>query len=155
MRLGSVIKLQSGQDLLPNQYSATKGGLPYITGASCFNNKNLIINRWTQQGSSFAFKGDLLLTCKGTVGLLSILEEEKVHIARQVMAVQPYNRYSMGYIMLFIETQIKHMQNKAKGLIPGITRNDILLSLVPLPPLSEQQRIVDKVNGLLTLIDKL
>ena len=39
-------------------------------------------------------------------------------------------------------------------MIPGISRDDILSSLLPLPPLGEQQRIVDKFQSLLPLLDR-
>ena len=70
--LGTIITLQSGQDLKSEDYNSSENGIPYLTGASNFDNNNkLIINRWTASPKSIAFKNDILLSCKGTV--LSIM----------------------------------------------------------------------------------
>ena len=74
VRLGEVISLQSGQDLTPSEYNDSKRGIPYITGASNFEKGKIIINRWTEHAKSFAYLGELLLTCKGTVGEIAILK---------------------------------------------------------------------------------
>ena len=89
VRLSSIISLQSGADLAAGQYNAVKKGVPYITGASNFEGGQLIINRWTECPNNIARRGDLLLTCKGTVGKTTILSEAQVHIARQLMAITP------------------------------------------------------------------
>lgn len=41
------------------------------------------------------------------------------------------------------------------GAQPNISKEKIVNSLIPLPPLSEQKRIVAKVEELLALCDKL
>ena len=74
--------------MAPDKYNANGDGIPYITGASNIENGSVIINRWTEYGKAFAYKGDLLLTCKGTVGTMAILDEPQVHIARQIMAIR-------------------------------------------------------------------
>ena len=40
-------------------------------------------------------------------------------------------------------------------MIPGIAREDLLNLIVPLPPIEEQQRIVEKLNTILPLIDSM
>ena len=140
-RLNSVISLLSGRDLLPNKYNNKKIGVPYITGASNIHNETIIVNRWTDSPATISQKGDLLITCKGTIGSICINNLGRLHIARQIMAITPII-IKTSYIQIFIETQIKGLQAKAKSMIPGISRNDILFALFPLPPLSEQERIV-------------
>ncbi|MEE5994923.1 MAG: restriction endonuclease subunit S, partial [Oscillospiraceae bacterium] len=154
VRLASIIELQSGQDLTPDKYNANEKGLPYITGASNIENGNVIINRWTEHGRAFAFKGDILLTCKGTVGTMAILQQEQVHIARQIMGIRPYKGTDTDYVKLVLETLVERLKAAAKSMIPGIARDDVLFSLMPLPPLSEQHRIVAKIEELLPYIEK-
>ena len=154
-RLGEIVQLTSGQDLQPEMYNSSQKGIPYITGASNFNNGNVIINRWTETPKSVAIKDDLLLTCKGTVGEMAFLNEKKVHIARQVMSIRSSEKISLGYVKIYLTTQIENLKSKAKSMIPGIAREDVISSLIPLPPLSEQKRIVAAIEKMLPLCEKL
>ena len=154
-RLGEIVQLTSGQDLQPEMYNSSQKGIPYITGASNFNNGNVIINRWTETPKSVAIKDDLLLTCKGTVGEMAFLNEKKVHIARQVMSIRSSEKISLGYVKIYLTTQIENLKSKAKSMIPGIAREDVISSLIPLPPLAEQKRIVAAIEKMLTLCEKL
>ena len=153
VRFGHITNLLSGQDLKPTDYNDKKKGIPYITGASNITDAKVIINRWTENAKAIANKGDLLLTCKGTVGKTVILQEEKVHIARQIMAITSY-KADINFIRFFIERQIGALKAQAKSIIPGIERKNILLLTFPLPPLAEQKRIVAKIEELLPLVDR-
>ena len=153
-RLSSVIELQSGQDMTPDKYNADHVGIPYITGASNITNGDVLINRWTECGKAFAYKGDILFTCKGTVGTMAVLQEPKVHIARQIMAIHPIGSISVYYIQIVLDTLVSSLKAAAKSIIPGIAREDILTSLISLPPLAEQMRIVAKIEKLLPLVDR-
>ena len=153
-RLGEIINLLSGQDLNSKEYNDIRKGIPYITGASNFSKNKLEINRWTEFEKNIAKKGDILITCKGTIGEMTILEIDKVHIARQLMSIDTIIN-NKKYILYFLTFKLKEIQQKANGLIPGINREDILLQIIPLPPLSEQRRIVEKIEELLALVDDL
>ena len=153
-RLGEIINLLSGQDLNSKEYNDIRKGIPYITGASNFSKNKLEINRWTEFEKNIAKKGDILITCKGTIGEMTILEIDRVHIARQLMSIDTIIN-NQKYILYFLTFKLKEIQQKANGLIPGINREDILLQIIPLPPLSEQRRIVEKIEELLALVDDL
>ncbi|MBR1912201.1 MAG: restriction endonuclease subunit S [Treponema sp.] len=154
-RLGEICNLTSGQDLIPDQYNSQNKGIPYITGASNFSNENIIINRWTEYARAIAEENDLLLTCKGTVGEMAFLHEKKVHIARQVMGLHFDKKIDSRYMKYFITTQINNLKSKAKSMIPGIARDDVVKLTIPLPPLAEQKRIVAAIEKMLPLCEKL
>jgi type I restriction enzyme S subunit len=149
-RLGDVIELVSGQDLTPKEYSSTDTtGVPYITGASNLIGGNVIINRWTKTPRSYSLAGDLLLTCKGSgIGKMAYLTEEKVHIARQIMAIRS-SFILLNYAELILLTNVDYFRKNAKSLIPGIDRLQVLSLLLPLPSINEQHRIVQKLNQLM------
>lgn len=154
-RFGEVIHLISGRDLETKSFNEAEKGLPYITGASNFNNGSLIINRWTEYPKVVSIKGDLLITVKGTVGDIHIQEIDKAHIARQVMAIRNVYNLQLSYIKYFLDAQIFELKAKAKSMIPGISREDILLFEFPLPPLQEQKRIVAKIEEIFAVIDQI
>ena len=147
-RLGSIILLQSGQDLSPDRYGDTPAGIPYITGASNFLNGNLIINRWTTSPTSISHDGDLLITCKGTVGTMAYNNTGyDIHIARQIMAIRPLC-VSIRYLEMYLGYSSTSLEKAAHSIIPGISRDTLLTALIPLPPLFEQTRITRKIDEL-------
>ena len=147
IKLDQGISLLSGRDLEPSQYNDLHHGIPYITGASNFVNSNLIINRWTEAPITISNKGDLLLTCKGTIGSMAFNDIGQIHIARQVMAITSYG-IDLKYIKCFLQSNLSILEKNANSMIPGISRNTLLGMLFPLPPLKEQQRIVAQIEKL-------
>jgi type I restriction enzyme S subunit len=155
-RLGDAIELYSGQDLTPDRYNDCEVGIPYITGASCLEKGHVLVNRWTEMPQTHSYYGDLLLTCKGAgVGKMAISHLEDAHIARQIMAIRPYCDIRIKYLQYVLSAGVKDLIEQANGLIPGIRREIILDFPLPLPPLSEQNRIVDTVELAFAFIDEI
>ena len=150
-----MIYLTSGQDLTPDKYHANGHGTPYLTGASNINSGSVIINRWTVEPRAVAIKGDLLITCKGTVGAMAFLQCEKAHIARQIMSIRIGKLLCSEFIHSFLEAYLVTLKAAAKSMIPGISREDLLTIIFPLPPASEQHRIANYINSLLSICHRL
>ena len=138
----------------PDQYNDMGNGIPYITGASNIKKGRIIINRWTEYGKARAYRGDLLLTCKGTVGAMTILNEVEVHIGRQIMAIRPDAGISIAFIQLVLETYVTELKTAAKSMIPGISRESVLQLLFPLAPRPEQDCIVSKVKEMMPYVQQ-
>lgn len=152
-RLGDIIDLLSGRDLEPSAYNSISKGIPYMTGASNFNNEELIVNRWTDKPATISNLGDLLITCKGTIGELAFNHVGDVHIARQIMAIRKTEYINLKFLKFFLMSRIDEIQKHAKSMIPGISREDMLGFEFPLPPLSVQNAIVAKLEQVLPLVD--
>ena len=147
-RLSSVITLLSGRDLTPDRYNSEENGIPYITGASNFYNGNLLINRWTESPMTVSHFNDLLITCKGTIGEMAFNRIGSIHIARQIMALTGIVG-DLDYIRWFLYANVSSIERQANSMIPGISRDTLLKTLLPLPPKLEQKRINDKIVRLL------
>ena len=153
-RLGEVIMLLSGQDFPPTLYNDDHKGKPYITGASNLTSNGVLENRWTPRPTVIAKRGDFLLTCKGSgVGKTAFMDLPEAHIARQIMALRPYAGVDVGYVALYVSANFEFLKASANGLIPGIQRQIVVNMVLPLPPLSEQHRIVAKVKEMLSACD--
>ena len=153
--LENILELVSGQDFPPEKYNANVSGIPYIIGASNINNEQLVINRWTGCPSVYSYLNDLLVVCKGAgIGKMAINNIGTVHIARQIQAVRVYTNYiNIRYIKAVIKNNIENIISKANGLIPGLKRGLLLSLQIPLPPFSEQQRIIAEIEKWFALID--
>ena len=150
-RLSQIIILYSGQDLEPSRYNDNSIGMPYITGASNFEDGRIIINRWTDSPTTHATIDDLLLTCKGSgVGKMVWCNIENAHIARQIMALRCIDGLYKNYLEIVMLAFLSKIVSKANGLIPGLSRDVILNMTFPLPPFNEQTQIYHKSKEILS-----
>ena len=156
VRLSTAIVLLSGTDFKPEEYNDVSKGIPYITGASNLNEKQVIVTRWTEFPRIIANKGDVLLVCKGSgYGKTVICNIEQAHIARQIMAIKKSKNLDMKYVQIFLQANFDLLKSKGQGVIPGIDRESVLSLFFPLPPLSEQAKISEQVEQLFCKIQKL
>ena len=152
IRLKSAWKLISGRDLSPSEYNDKNNGTPYITGASNFENGQIKIIRWTPVPQILTHKRDLLLTCKGTIGETAINNFGEAHIARQIMAIRNIYDLNIEFLALCIRYSMCKIKQAAKGLIPGISRDDILNLVIPFPPSEQKKKIVQHVYAVVRQI---
>ena len=148
--LKEIVSLYSGRDLEAARCNAEHRGIPYLVGASCIDNQNISVYRWTENPEVVAKINDTLLSCKGTVGEVVLNQLGDVHIARQFMAIRSKSPQLIlpKYIELIIKASIEGLRNSARGIIPGISREDILEMIVAIPPLPEQNRILTRISEL-------
>ena len=157
VRLKELWELISGRDLSPSEYNADGVGIPYITGASNFVDGKVELARWTTSPQVITEAGDLLLTCKGTIGGMTFNDFGNAHIARQIMAIRNTFALNSEYLALCMRFYINAIKDAAKGLIPGISREDILNLILPVPSPNYQAKIVERVaevTNILSAIEK-
>ena len=155
VRLKELWKLISGRDLSPSEYNVDGVGIPYITGASNFANGKVDLVRWTTSPQVITQTGDLLFTCKGTIGEMAFNNFGVAHIARQIMAIRNTFELNPKYLALCMAFYISTIKNAAKGLIPGISRDDILNLILPVPSLNYQARVVEKVAEVTNILSEI
>lgn len=149
-KLGEVVLLLSGQDFPPAKYNSDGNGIPYITGASNFDNTHVLINRWTDEPSVIAQKNDVLLVCKGSgYGKTIIADFKEAHIARQIMALRVKEIIDNKLLLYYLRNKNRFIKEQGQGLIPGLSRKVILSLTINLPTLPEQHEIVRLIDDLL------
>lgn len=147
--VGDHILLLSGQDFKPELYNSDNNGIPYITGASNFDQNHVIINRWTNSPTVIAQKNDVLLVCKGSgYGKTIIADFDEAHIARQIMALRVKPSVINTFLCYFLQSENEYLRRNGQGLIPGISRKVVLSMIISLPDVMEQKRIVDIIRVL-------
>lgn len=84
---------------------------------------------------------------------MAYMDIAKAHVARQVMAIRPHCNIPSKFIETVLQGQFTKIREQMNGLIPGISRDVMLNLLFPLPPLDEQQRIVEQIETLQGYVD--
>ena len=100
--------------------------------------------------------GSVLMAMYGaTIGKLGILQVEATTnqaCCACIAFTGIYNKYLFYFLMAYRKVFIKMGEGGAQ---PNISKEKIINSLFPLPPLAEQKRIVAKLEEILPLCDKL
>ncbi len=108
-------------------------------------------------GNNLSMKGTLLMSFKLTVGRVSILDIDAVH-NEAIISIYPFvNKNDITRDYLFKVLPLLSNYGETKDAIKGKTLNSTSLSnmLIPLPPLAEQKRIVEAIEKMLPLCEKL
>lgn len=155
VKLRNVIKLISGRDVSVSLCNDKSIGIPYILGASNIKDNKFFIERWIENPVVVSEKNDILLSVKGTIGKLYLQKEEKINISRQIMALRALNDLNTHYLYYFLLRECERLKFEGNGLIPGISRKDILDLNILLPTLEEQQEIVNILDKLLAKYNKI
>ena len=146
-RVEDIGQLLSGRDLTNDECNSENMGLPYLIGASNIEGDTFSFIRWTEKPQVISQIGDILISCKGTIGTIVKNDIGDMHIARQFMAIRPNtNCITSDYLHICLISAIEEIKKDARGVIPGISRDDILAKVFTIPPLNEQLRIVAAMN---------
>jgi len=102
-------------------------------------------------------RGDLLLTTVGTLGRSCIYDgNKKIVLQRSVSVLTPL--VSSEYVKCFLDSGYfqRHIDNNARGTAQkGFYLNLLEATILPIPPLHEQRRIVAKTSSLLSELNRI
>lgn len=102
-------------------------------------------------------KGDILLTIVGTIGRSCIYSEDlKITLQRSVGVID--TKYCNRYIKYLLDSpyiQNYFKENSSGTAQKGIYLNQLKKTVIPLPPLEEQQRIAAKIDEIMSYLDGL
>ena len=164
VRLGEVCNLSIGKTPERKIAEYWKDGIYNWVAISDMINGGLI-NQTKEKISQIAYNkvfkkdilpiGTLLFSFKLTIGKVSLLNIP-AYTNEAICAITPYLYNNIKYYLLKI-LPILNLLDNANDAIKGKTLNlqTLPLILIPLPPLKEQERIVKKVDELLTYCNKL
>lgn len=163
VRLGSISKLLGGFAFKSHEYCSEGSRVIRISDISeeGFVNKNIVRHPYNKNLNQYVIcsKDILMAMTGGTVGkslFVKTLPEEKMLTNQRVAVIRCYN-VLVDYIDYVVKSEsIQSVISDAKNSTnDNISMADIYNFLIPLPPLAEQHRIVEKLDQVLGEIDKL
>ena len=105
-----------------------------------------------------ARKNDILFTSVGSLGRSCIIQDESLNLSFQrsvtILTTYIFNSYLKRYLdSPYVQSFVnEHSSGTAQR---GFYLNQMELLIVPLPPLPEQRRIVEKIEEILSAVEKL
>jgi type I restriction enzyme S subunit len=90
---------------------------------------------------------------KGSAGALNKSEQDGCWVTDVAYSLTPFASMNLDFI--FYQLHTCGLDNLGKGIKPGLNRNEAYELCIAIPPIEEQQRIVNKVVKLLELCDLL
>jgi len=162
-RMQQVIDVRDGTHDTPNY---RKKGYPLITsknisdGEINFDNVKYISEDDYKKINerSNVEKNDILFAMIGTIGNPVIVKTNKKFSIKNVALFKTsYSRLILSkYIKYFLEIEQNRMNNSSSGGVQKfVSLTSLRNYLLPIPPLEEQKRIVNKVDSIMGIIDKL
>jgi len=148
--LREIVTLISGQHINASDYSEEPIGIPYLTGPTDFQNERIVPTKYTIKPKSCCRQNDILITVKGSGTGKTVISDGEYCISRQLMAIRTKKELTK-YIYYHLKKREHNYNAESSGLIPGITREDILGSLIPLPK-SEVESM--KIGEIISTWDK-
>lgn len=141
-----VAELIMGQSPASDTYNTTGDGLPFYQGKGDFGVINPSPRYWCKVPQRIAQKDDILISVRAPVGPTNI-STEKCCIGRGLAAIRAKaladNRFIFFYLRS-IETEIAALGQGST--FPSITKSQLADIHVPLPPVGEQRRIVERIE---------
>ncbi len=152
------VTLLSGRHILAQHVNTEGIGIAYLTGPADFPDGHIQQTKFTTRLGTLCEPGDILVTVKGSGSGSLTQADDEYCISRRLMAVRPkqWNTSFVLYSLLQNGTQIRAA---VTGLIPGLSRKDILNQPLPIPDdRLEQDAIAEalsNVDGLIAALDSL
>lgn len=149
-------------------YTSEGEGILFVTSENVGTEKMLLAKRKYVEAkfndmhpASILHKGDLLTNIVGaSIGRTAVFNEEIVdaNINQAVCIIRLVDYSLTAYLLMYLNSSaaIKNMTDKSvDSARANLSLTSVTNLMVPLPPLAEQQRIVDRVNELLAVCDEL
>lgn len=122
-------------------------------------NSYISIDAYEALGRSQLEEGDLLFSIAGSIGTSALVTKDilPANTNQALAIIRGYEKYALPNFLLNALRSSIIDSTKAKkrgGALQNISLVDIKNAEIPLPPLSEQKRIVEKLDALLSRIDQ-
>lgn len=168
VRLGEICGFENGDrgKNYPDKSALVESGVPFVN-AGHLQNGVVDVNQMTfipleryeiLSGGKFT-DGDILFCLRGSLGKVAVVKDiSRGAIASSLVIVRFGSLMGSVFPMLYFDSPLasKMVKRYDNGTAqPNLSSADLSKFVFPLPPLTEQQRIVAKVDELMALCDAL
>jgi type I restriction enzyme S subunit len=152
-RLDEIADVVMGQSPPGSSYNEHGEGQPFFQGKTEFGEVHPTVRKYTTAGTKFAKAGDILMSVRAPVGPTNIADIDCV-IGRGLAAIRAKSVVSQSYLRWTLKHLEIDIQSKGTGTtFDAITGETLRGTLIALPPLVEQQEIVEILEDHLSRLD--
>lgn len=153
-KLGEVCEIIAGQSPEGKFYNTEGEGTPFYQGKKEYGKKYLgEPTKWTTKITKLAKEGDILMSVRAPVGPVNFATQ-KICIGRGLAAIRVSQAIDKEFLYFFLVHYEKKIEGNTGAVFNSISKKQIENIQIPLPPLSEQQRIVSILDEAFTAIDQ-
>ena len=156
VRLTSICNIVMGSSPSGESLSSNKAGIEFHQGKTYFSDKFISISPVkTVSPEKIAPAMSILMSVRAPVGDVNMTNRE-ICIGRGLAAIIPFKPILLNYLYIFLMTRKEALEHEATGTtFKAISKDNVTQILIPLPPIAEQKRIVEKIKQLLKLCNGL
>ena len=130
--------------------------IEFHQGKIYFSKKKLMkSNQYTRKTTKLASKQSVLLCVRAPVGELNITDRD-ICIGRGLASIKSLGNINEEFIFYWLHPYKTYLVNQSTGsTFSAITSDAVRKILIPLPPLMEQKKILDKIQKVFALLENL
>ena len=143
-RMAEDVTLLSGHHVMAHHCNTRGDGTPYLTGPADFPDGRIRQTKFTVKPTTLCRPGDILVTVKGSGSGMLVEADGKYCISRQLMAIRT-SCWSAKFLFYSLLQNVPRIAAASTGLIPGLSRADLLEQELPLPSEPSEQTAIATV----------
>ncbi|WBH15278.1 restriction endonuclease subunit S [Sphingomonas radiodurans] len=150
--LGRIGTLYTGQSPSADTVNQDGHGITYITGPEQWDGSGFHKPKWTTDPRRTVPEGCIFITVKGG-GVGKTFPGIPSAIGRDIYAYEPSPELDFQFILRTIAYRASEIIEQAQGDIPGLSKHHIENYSAAIPPVSEQRRIMTRLDDVGARID--
>ncbi len=153
-KLSDMLRITMGQSPKGDSLN-NKRGIEFHQGKICFSDKFLLKSDiFTDEPTKIAESNSILLCVRAPVGVVNITKRQ-ICIGRGLCALTPL-KGNIDFYFYLLQTLQDSFENQSTGTTFKAISGEIIKNKnFALPPLTEQQRIVQKIKELFSVLDNI
>lgn len=165
--IDALAKLENGDRSknYPSRTAFVPEGIPFINAGHLVRGRVLLDEmnyiseaRYGLLRAGKTLRGDILFCLRGSLGKVALVSVDRAAIASSLVIVRPCQGVSTSYLQCYLSswwTQQMIAKYDNGSAQPNLAAGDLARFAVPLPPFTEQVRIVAEVDRRLSVIEEL